>query len=91
MFCSVVVYREQETEHSPSVALAQRRGMTPLFSPPSAASSQRPGQVAEVNGATQASICFQQGHDDCHSCLIIAGAAGARIIHDVYAQVGIVT
>lgn len=54
------------------------------------ASSQRPRQVAEVNGAAQASICLQQGHDDRHGRLVIAGAAGTGLVHDVYAQVGVV-
>lgn len=55
------------------------------------ASSQRPRQVAEVDGAAQASVCLQQGHDDRHGRLVVAGAAGAGVVHDVYAQVGVVT
>src|SRR4029434_9782160 len=30
-------------------------------------------------------------HDHRHGCLVIAGAAGARVIHDVNTQVGVVT
>lgn len=45
--------------------------------------SQRPGQVTEVHGTSQACVRLQQAHDDGHGSLIAAGAAGARLIHDV--------
>lgn len=81
------------TELSPSVALALR-GRESLSLSLSAsslpASSQRPGQVAEVDRAAQAGVCLQQGHDDRHGRLVVAGAAGTGLVHDVYAQVGVV-
>lgn len=85
-----------QTELPPSVALEQRRQETPphSLSPPALilpANSQRPGQVAKVDGTAQASVCLQQGHDDRHGRLVVAGAAGAGVVHDVYAQVGVVT
>lgn len=55
------------------------------------AASQRPRQVAEVDGAAQAGVRLQQGHDDRHGRLVVAGAAGPGVVHDVYAQVGVVT
>lgn len=69
---------------------AKRKSLS-LSAPSFPASSQRPGQVAEVDGAAQTSICLQQGHDDRHGRLVVAGAAGTRLVHDVYAKVGVVT
>lgn len=102
VFCSVVAYGEQETRQ-PELNLNSlhqwlwrfdqgggRRRPSDSFSSESD-SSQRPGQVAEVDGAPQAGVSLQQGHDDRHGRLVVAGAAGPGVIHDVYAQVGVVT
>lgn len=68
----------------------ERSEFSPSLLSSPAASSQRPGQVAEVHGSAQAGVRLQQGHDDRHGRLVVAGAAGAGVVHDVYAQVGVV-
>lgn len=45
--------------------------------------SQRPGEVTEVHGTSQACVRLQQTHDDRHGSLITTGAAGAWLVHDV--------
>lgn len=55
-------------------------------------SLQRPWQVAKVNRATQASICFQEAHYDSHCCFIITGTTWALIVvYHVYAYVRVLT
>lgn len=51
---------------------------------------QRPGEVAEVYGTPQPRVGLQERHDDRHGRLVVAGAAGARLVDDVYTQVGVV-
>lgn len=53
--------------------------------------SQGPGQIAEVHRASEACVRLQQAHDDGHGCLVVTGAAGAGLVHDVDAQVRVIT
>ena len=91
IFCSVVVYGGggQETWQPDFDWTLSISGSGPSASP-LPASSQRPGQVAEVDRAAQAGVRLQQGHDDSHGRLVVAGAARTGVVHDVYAQVGVV-
>lgn len=94
IFCSVVVYegggggRKHDSQTSTWLN-SFHQWLWPSASP-LPASSQRPGQVAEVDRAAQAGVRLQQGHDDSHGRLVVAGAARTGVVHDVYAQVGVV-
>lgn len=52
---------------------------------------QRPGKVAEVYRTPQPRVGFQERHDDRHGRLVVTGTAGARLVDDVYTQVGVIT
>lgn len=45
--------------------------------------SQRPWEITEVHGPSKSCVSLQKTHDDCHGRLIVTGAAGARLVHDV--------
>lgn len=45
--------------------------------------SQRPWEITEVHGPSKSSISLQKTHDDSHGCLVVTGAAGTGLVHDV--------